>query len=156
VYFAYNNGNQETIKSTAFFTNYGINPEYNMIGHLLQGKQVEPKEIRKLDESLRKEMVAAQLRQAEYYDLHRKPDPNLQSEAKVRWVPCNIKMARASRKMDYKSIGPFKILAKIGTSGYKLALPPGMAINNMCHICPLEPYQAKQFRSQIKEPAPPI
>jgi len=32
--FAYNNGYQETIKHTPFFTNYGINPEYEAIGHL--------------------------------------------------------------------------------------------------------------------------
>jgi len=34
--FAYNNGSQETIKNTPFFANYGINPEYEMIGHLIQ------------------------------------------------------------------------------------------------------------------------
>jgi len=36
--FAYNNGYQETIKNTPFFANYGIHPEYEMIGHLIQGK----------------------------------------------------------------------------------------------------------------------
>jgi len=77
--FAYNNGYQETIKSSPFFANYGRNPEYEMIGHLIQGKQIKPEERTQLHESLRNEMLAAQLRQKEYYDLHRKPDPNLQS-----------------------------------------------------------------------------
>ena len=77
--FAYNNGYQETIKNTPFFANYRINPEYEMIGHLIQGKKTKPEEMSQLHESLRNEMVAAQLRQKEYYDLHRKPDPNLQS-----------------------------------------------------------------------------
>jgi len=36
--FAYNNGYQETIENTPFFANYGINPEYEMIAHLIQGK----------------------------------------------------------------------------------------------------------------------
>jgi len=76
--FAYNNGYQETIKNTPFFANYGINSEYEMIGHLIQGKQKELEEITQLHESLRNQMVAAQLRQKDYYDLHRKPDPNLQ------------------------------------------------------------------------------
>jgi len=40
--FTYNNGYQETIKNTPFFANYGINPEYEMIGHLIQGKQTKP------------------------------------------------------------------------------------------------------------------
>ena len=50
----------------------------------------------------------------------------------------------------------FKILAKIGTSAYKLALPPSMAIHNSFHISLLELYQDNRFPSQIKEPPPPI
>jgi len=63
--FAYNNGYQETIKNTPFFANYGINPEYEMIGHLIQGKQTKPEEMTQLHESLRNAMVASQLRQKE-------------------------------------------------------------------------------------------
>jgi len=59
--FAYNNGYQETIENTPFFANYRINPEYEMIGHLIQAKQTKPEEIRQLHESLRNEIVAAQL-----------------------------------------------------------------------------------------------
>jgi len=51
--FAYNNGYQENIKNTPFFANYGINPEYEMIGHLIQGKQTKPEEMTQLHESLR-------------------------------------------------------------------------------------------------------
>jgi len=154
--FAYNNGYQETIKNTPFFANYGINPEYEMIGHLIQGKQTKPEEMTQLHESLRNEMVAAQLRQKEYYDLHRKPDPNLQSGDMVWLLPRHIKTTRPSKKLDYKKMGPFKILAKIGTSAYKLALPPSMAIHNTFHISLHEPYQDNRFPSEIKEPPPPI
>jgi len=101
-------------------------------------------------------MVAAQLRQKEYYDLHRKPDPNLQSGDMVWLLPRNIKTTRPSKKLDYRKIGPFKILAKIGTSAYKLALPPSMAIHNTFHISLLEPSQDNLFPSQIKELPPPI
>jgi len=48
---AYNNGYQETIKDTAFFANYGINPEYEIIGDLIQGKQTKPEEMTQLHES---------------------------------------------------------------------------------------------------------
>jgi len=89
--FGYNNGYQETIKNTPFFANYGINPEHQMIGHLIQGKRTKPEELTRLHESLRNEMVAAQLRQKEYYDLHRKPDPNLQPGDMVWLLPRNIK-----------------------------------------------------------------
>jgi len=52
--FAYNNGYQETIKKTPFFANYGINPEYEMIGYLIQGKQTKREEMTQLHESLKK------------------------------------------------------------------------------------------------------
>jgi len=154
--FAYNNGYQETIKTTPVFGNYGINPEYEMIGHLIQGKQTKPEEMTRLHESLRNEMVAAQLRQKEYYDLRRKPDPNLQSGDMVWLLPRNIETTRPSKRLDYKKIRQFKILVKIGTSAYKLALPPSITINNTFHISLLKPYQDNRFPSQIKEPAPPI
>jgi len=127
-----------------------------MIGHLIHGKRTKPEEMTQLHESLRNEMVAAQFRQKEYYDRHRKPDPNLQSGDMVWLLPRNIKTTRPSKKLDYKRIGPFKILAKIGTSAYKLALPPSMAIHNTFHISRLEAYQDNRIPSQIKDPPPPI
>ena len=68
----------------------------------------------------------------------------------------NIKTTLPLKKLNYKKIGPFKMLAKIGTSAYKLVLPPTMAIQNTFHIFLLKPYQDNQFPSQIKEPPPPI
>ena len=71
-------------------------------------------------------------------------------------LPRKIKTTRPSNKLDYGEIGPFKILAKIGTNAYKLALPPSMAIHNTLHITLLEPYQENPFPSQIKEAPPRI
>jgi len=76
--FAYNNGYQESIKRTPFFANYGVNPEYLTIGHLVQGKLTPPEDMSQLHDTLQVEMTEAQLRHKEYYDAGRKPDPNLQ------------------------------------------------------------------------------
>jgi len=103
--FGYNNGYQETIKNTPFFANYKINPEYEMIGHLIQANQTKPEEMTQLHESLRDEMVAAQLRHKEDFNLHRKPDPNLQSGDMVWLLPRNIKTMRPSKKLGYKKMG---------------------------------------------------
>jgi len=127
-----------------------------MIGHLIQGKQTKPEERTELHQSLRNEMVAAQLRQKEYYDLHRKPDLNLDSGDMVWLLPRNMKTTRPSKKLDYQQIRPFKILANIGMGAYELALPPGMAINKTFNIALQEPYQDNRFPSQIKEPPPHV
>jgi len=53
-----------------------------------------------LHESLRNERVAAQLRQKECYDLHRKPDPKPKLADMVWLLPRNRKTTRRSKKLD--------------------------------------------------------
>ena len=101
-------------------------------------------------------MVAAQLRHKENYDQHRKPDPNLQSGDMVWLLPRNIHTTRPSKKLDYKKIGPFRIIERIGSKAYKLDLPTSMKIHNTFHISLLEPYEDNKFASQNKIPPPPV
>jgi len=154
--FAYNNGYQESIKHTPFFGNYGVNPEYQTIGHLMEEKITPLENMSQLHDTLQAEMTEAQLRHKEYYDGGRKPDPNLQSGDIVWLLPRNIRTTRPCKKLDYKKIGPFKILAKIGESAYMLDLPLSMRIHNTFHISLLELYRDDKFSSQRIQPPPPI
>ena len=94
------------IKTTPFYTNYGIHPEHEAIGYMIQWKNTSTEDMSQLREVLRTEIVAAQLRQKEYYDQYRKPDPNLQSGDMVWFLPRNVHTTRPSRKLDYKKMGP--------------------------------------------------
>jgi len=154
--FAYINGYQERIKRTPFFANSGVHPEYQTIGHLMQGKTTPPEDMSQLHDILQAQMTEAQLRHNEYCDAGRKPDPNLQSGDMVWLLSRNIRMTRPCKKLDHKKIGPFKILAKIGGSAYKLDLPPSMRIHNTFHISLLELYHNDKFPSQRTQPPPPI
>jgi len=154
--FAYNNGYQESIKDTTFFANCGVNPEYQTIGHLMQGKIRPPEDMSQLNDILQAEITEAQLRHKEYYDAGRKPDLNLQSGDMVWLLPTNIRTTRPCKKLDYKKIGRFKILARLGESAYKLDLPPSMRIHNTFHISLLELYRENKFSSQRTQPPPPI
>ena len=111
--FTYNNGYQESIKRTPFFANYGVNHEYQTIGHLVQGKIRSSEDRSQVHDTLQAEMTEAQLRLKEYYDAERKPDPNGQSGDMVWLLPRHIRTTRPCKKLDYKKIGPFKILASI-------------------------------------------
>jgi len=154
--FAYNNGYQESTKHTLFFANYGTNPEYQAIGHLIQGRTTSPEDMSQLHDTLQAEMMEAQIRHKEYYDAQRKPDPNIRQGDRVWLLPRNIRTTGPCKKLDYKKIGPFKILARIGTSAYKLDLPALIRIHNTFHICLLELYNDNKLPSQRSEPPPPI
>jgi len=146
--FTYKNGYQESIKRMPLFANYGINSEHQTIGHLMQGQITRAENMRQLREILEAEMTKAQLRQKEYYDTERKPDPNLQSGDMVWLLLRYIRTTQPCKKLDYKKIRPFKILAKIEASGYKLYLPPSMRIHNTFHISLLELYYDNKLPSQ--------
>jgi len=154
--FTYNNGYQESIKRTHFFANYGVNPEYQTIGHLMQGKITPPEDMSQLHDTLKAEMTEEQLRHKEYYDAGRKPDPNLQSGDKVWLLPRNIRTTRPCKKLDYKKIGHFEILGKIGGGAYRLGVPPSMRIHNTFHISLHEPYNDDKLPSQRTQAPPPI
>jgi len=74
----------------------------------------------------------------------------------VWFLTRNVRTTRPCKKLDYKKIGPFKILAKIGSSAYKLDLPDTMKIHNTIHISLLEPYENNKLPSQAQEPPPPV
>jgi len=154
--FADNNRYQESTKHTLFFANYGTNLEYQAIGHLIQGRTTSPEDMSQLHDTLQAEMTEAQIRYKEYYDAQRKPDPNIRQGDRVWLLPRNIRTTRPCGKLDYKKIGPFKILARIGTSAYKLDLPASMRIHNTFHISLLELYNDNKLPSQQSEPPPPI
>ena len=132
--FAYNNGYQETIKTTPFYANYGRNPEHQLMNHMITGKETTAENMESLHQTLREEMKNTQIRQKENYDQHRKPDPSLKSGDMVGFIPSNVKTTRPSKKLDDKKMGPFKIIKKLGTSSYKSDLPTSMRIDNTFHI----------------------
>ena len=143
--FAYNNGYQETIKTTPFYANYRRNHEHQLMNHMITEKETSLEDMESLHQTLREEMTTAQLRQKENYDRHRKPDPNLKSRDMVWFLPRNVKTTRQSKKLDYKKMGVFNIIKKVVTNSYKLDLPASMAIHNIFHISLLEPYADNKF-----------
>jgi len=138
--FAYNNGYQESIKHTPFIANYGTHPEYQAIGHLIQGRTMSPDDMSQLHDTLQAEMMEAEMRHKEYYDAQRRPDPNIQKGDMVWLLSRNFRTTRLCKRLDYKKIEPFKILAKIGTSAYKLDLPASMRIHKTFHTSAKTPF----------------
>lgn len=62
---------------------------------------------------------------------------------------------RPCRKLDYKRIGPFKIIEKIGSVAYKLELPPKYQVHNVFHVSLLSDFEQNPFPSRLEPPPPP-
>ena len=94
------------------------------MNHMITKKETLVEDMQTLHQTLWEEMTIAQLRQKENYDKHRKPDPNLKSGDVLWFLPRNGKTTRPSNKLDYKKMGLFKIIKKVGTSSYNWSFQP--------------------------------
>jgi hypothetical protein len=69
-----------------------------------------------------------------------------------------VKTTHPSNKLDYKLIGPYPILKKIGSKVYKLELPPSMKIHPVFYLSLLEPAATwnPPIPRYIQPPPPPV
>ena len=84
----------------------------------------------------------------------RRPAPNLIPGQKVWLLRRNISTTRPSSKLDVRRLGPFPIIGQIGTSSYRLQLPPSMHVHPVFHVSLLEPHVANTFPGRVV--APPL
>ena len=80
---------------------------------------------------------------------HRTPAPKYLTGDKVWLSTANIKTQRPSKKLDYKQIGPFEILGKIGPTSYKLKLPDSIRIYPVFHFSLFKLHTDDPLRNQI-------
>jgi transposase InsO family protein len=140
----YNNTESETTKTTPFYANYGYHPQVDAPLGRPQGdsdKRNNPyiDSLQELHEELRCEITHTQDGYAEQANKKRSPDPHLKPGDKVWLKRKNIRTTRPSSKLDYKQLGPFHILERIGNRAYKLDLPPSVKLHPVFHISLLEP-----------------
>ena len=77
---------------------------------------------------------------SKYYNQHHLPAPEFSPGDKVWLLRRNIKTTRPSDKLDYKKIGPYKIIEKRGKSSYLLKLPPTLKrLHPIFHVSLLKP-----------------
>ena len=86
----------------------------------------------------------------------RRPAPNLVQVQKVWLLRRHVATTRPSSKLDVRRLGPFPILEQIGSSAFRLQLPPSMHIHPVFHVSLLEPHVANTFPSRVVAPPLPI
>ncbi len=160
--FAYNNTMHATTWILPFYALYSVHPHMHLtLFTTLTPSQTYSEQladnyasrINKLREQLRKNILEAQEQQTKYAG---GKDVTFNVGDKVWLSTWNIKTTRASKKLDYKQIGPYLITKVINKNAYRLALPPTLRIHNVFHVSLLDAYQPPVTGQLPAEPMPVI
>jgi transposase InsO family protein len=149
---AYNSSVQASSGFSPFFLNNGREPEMPIDHALADGAPQPPDNpvaderaarLRSVLDEVKRNLSAAQQRQARYADRHRRDvtfavgDAVLLSTANLKFVDSD----RRTPKLASKYIGPFKVTRVKNNNSYELDLPPQMNVHPVFNIDRLKPYR---------------
>ena len=158
--FSYNNTQHASIGCSPFYANYGYNAQFNVdlrkfANYPVQAAKDMAERLKHLHEDLSELIKSAQNQQAKYYDAkHKRVEFNVGD--KVWLLSQNIHTQRPSKKLDWKRLGPFPILERIGTQAYRLELPSSMKIHPVFHISLLDRYIESDIPTRVQPPPQPV
>ena len=159
--FAYNNATQESTKMSPFYANYGLHPRF-MSQIQVPSEHAAPAatdfaaHLHETHDRLVENVKTAQDSQARYYDAkHQKIEFE---PGDMVWLNAsNISTSRPSKKLDWKRLGPYKVIKRIGLQAYKLALPPTIChLHNVFHVSLLDSVKATSMALHTPPPPPAL
>lgn len=160
---AYNNAMQESIRTSPFYCNYAFHPKFDFllgnpvsITSSLPNVQDIASRLQSVYSRVSQSIQRSLELQKKQSDKKRLEPPQLQVGDLVMLNAKNIKTLRPCAKLDFKKLGPFKLLRKINNVTWKLQLPPSMKLSNSFHISLLEPYHASTFIDRPAHSSYPI
>ena len=105
---------------------------------------------------LQRELLKARKAMEVSTNRRRRPAPTLLPGAKVWLLRRSMRTIRPSSKLDVHRPGPFTVIGPVGTSSFRLDLPPTMHIHPLFHVSLLEPHVANTFLGRIQHTPHPI
>jgi hypothetical protein len=154
--FAYNNSLHKSINCSPFYANYGFNPRADELPVILESRlsaQSLPQHIAHNFAILKTALQEAQCKYKKFADERRK-DITLDIGTQVWLNAKNIKTTRPSAKFDYRRLGPFTVVERIGEVAYRLELPVSFGIHDVFHVSLLEPVTPTTVVNRLPGPAP--
>ncbi|RFU81252.1 hypothetical protein TARUN_954, partial [Trichoderma arundinaceum] len=155
--FAYNSTQSESTGKSPFFLNFGFEPEAYRLpreGEDVEKAIIQADDLKKLHDELQIQLEFIRVRMKEYADRNRIEGPILKEgdmvyvlthppSSQQQGIGATIKTKRPSEKLDFKKVGPYKVLRKAGEVSYEIdiPLPPnkkGKPIFRTKHISQLE------------------
>jgi hypothetical protein len=154
--FSYNNTSSTTTQMTPFFANYGFHPRFSATIRDVPAPAAQDhiKHLKDTQALCRSTMAHAQDSQKKFANRRRQDAPDFKVGDQVMLKRTNVRTNRPSDKLDFKLLGPFKILKVIGPSAFRLDLPDTMKIHPTFHTSLLEPYHSNDLPGR-RAPTPP-
>jgi hypothetical protein len=112
--------------------------------------------MQQIHEHWRVEIRRSQAVQEEGANRGRVPAPNIHVESKVWLHACNIRTIRPTRKLDWKSLGSFRVCMQVSPYVYELELPTAIRIHRDQPLSSLDIVVEDPLVAQRVEPPPPI
>jgi hypothetical protein len=138
---SYNTSVHESTKLTPAYANFGFTPDAyrtSRDGLIIPKAILTTEKLKNLHEEMKTELEFVRNQMKKYYDQKRMKGPSFQEGDMVLLATKNIKTKRQNKKLDYKYIGPYKILEKISENNYRLDLSPKVRLHPVFHVSLLE------------------
>ncbi len=155
--FAINNVVNSSTGKSPFEVNYGFKPRMDYLnisdGVMADSVEAWTSNLRIIQFGVEAALHRSTDKMIKYANRHR-IDHNFKVGDLV-WLSCeNLKLKRPCRKLDFKRVGPFKIIKFINKVTVKLKLPDNVRIHPAFHVSLLVSYKVPTKGQEIKRPAP--
>jgi hypothetical protein len=154
--FALNNSISSSTGKTPFFANYGFNPRMDSFdsGHIkTQRLEQWIDELKVIHLGVEFALKEASNKIKFYADKKRS---HMHFEVgEYVWLSTeNLNTSRPCKKLEFKRIGPFKIIQKLSEVSFKLELPSSMRIHPVFHVSLLTKFRSNdaEFQNVLPDP----
>ena len=156
--FSYNNSRHSATTLTPFFANYGFHPRMSLLppspDSITPAADAYVQRLQENETILQHELLKARAAMEKSANRRRRKAPDFATGQKVWLLRRYISTSRPSSKLDVRRLGPFNIIGPVGTSAFRLDLPPSMQVHDVFHVSLLEPHVPNTFPGRVV--APPL